>query len=349
MKRRFAASLALVLGLAITAAAAATAAPETVERRLAMMGTTLVMTIEAGDRSAALAASEVAVRALAAAEERLSTWRDDSELARLNASRPGSWQDLSPALAAELAAAERCWGDTRGAFDPAIGALVRAWGLRSGGRQPSAAELDAALGASGFDQLDVEGSRALRRSTDVILEEGGFGKGAGLAAAVRALATDGRAGGALLDLGGQIAVHGGGHAWEVAVADPARRSVQAGVLTIDRGSIATSGNSERGVEVGGKRLGHLLDPATGRPATDFGSLTVWAEDPLRADCLSTGLYAMGPDAALAWAARQPDVEVLILEPAEEGLLARATPGIAARFTPLAPGLELEVARADDLK
>jgi len=66
------------------------------------MGTEATVRVEASDREAALAASEAAVRALEAAEARLSTWTDDSELARLNLAPVGEPVALSPELAAEL-------------------------------------------------------------------------------------------------------------------------------------------------------------------------------------------------------------------------------------------------------
>ena len=89
------------------------------------------------------------------------------------------------------------------------------------------------------------------------------------------------------------------------LADPRDRQRAVARIEIPSGSVATSGNSERGVVVDGRRIGHLLDPRTGRPAPDFGSLTVWAPTALEADCLATGLYVLGPEAALAWAERHP--------------------------------------------
>ena len=70
------------LGIALISAGSL--ASVTVERRLGLMGTTLDLTVEALDRATALDASEKAVAALEAAEARLSTWREDGELARLN-------------------------------------------------------------------------------------------------------------------------------------------------------------------------------------------------------------------------------------------------------------------------
>ena len=291
----------------------------TVERRLAMMGTSLEIRVEAANRDQALAASERAVAALEAAEARLSTWRDDTELARLNS---GQAVPLSPALAADLEKARRCREETDGAFDPAVGRLVQAWGLRNGGRRPDPEELRSAVAS-------------IRERKDLVLEEGGFGKGAGLADAMQALGPVTRA---WLDLGGQTAVLG---SWAVPVADPRFRERPVVALKIDGGSVSTSGNSERGIVVDGERLGHILDPRNGKPAPDFGSLTVWTADPLRADCLSTGLYVMGPEAALGWAAEHPGVEVLVLRPQGERIEALASAGLQGKLEVLADEVDLE--------
>lgn len=308
-----------------------------------LMGTALEIEVEAPDRAAALAASEKAVEALEAAEARLSTWRDDTELARLNRTPVGEPMVLSPRLAAELRAAFQCGGDTGGAFDPAVGPLVAAWGLRQGGRMPSPAEQSAAQAASGMDGLAMSNGTATRRRADTVLEEGGWGKGAGLAGAIEALSAEPAVSRAMLDLGGQVAVFSRGSApaaWKILVADPRRRDRIVAELMIDGGSLSTSGNGERGIVAGGRKLGHILDPRTGAPAPDFGSLTVWTADPLRADCLSTGLYVLGPEAALAWAAAHPGVEVLALRPRAGGLEAFATPGLAGRLTALDPAVRV---------
>jgi thiamine biosynthesis lipoprotein len=146
---------------------------------------------------------------------------------------------------------------------------------------------------------------------------------------------------ASLDLGGQVAVLGG---WEIPVADPRHRDRSVAVLKVDGGSVSTSGNGERGIVVEGKRLGHILDPRTGAPAPDFGSLTVWTADPLRADCLSTGLYVLGPERALAWAAAHPGVEVLVLRTEGDRLRALASPGLRGRLKPLDSEMKIEFGR-----
>jgi thiamine biosynthesis lipoprotein ApbE len=333
----------LILGGAVGSPAHA---QETVERHLAAMGTHLGIEVTAPTRAAALAASEAAVRAIEAVEVRLSTWTDASELARLNAAPVGQPVALSPELAADLALAREVWRDTDGAFDPGVGALVRAFGLRDGGREPAAGELEAALAGGGFGSLHLDGRAATRLRAGLVLEEGGFGKGVGLEAALTAL-RDAGATAATVDLGGQTAMlpaaDGAVAATQrFAVADPRDRAATVVEVALERGSLATSGNSERGIVVAGEPRSHLLDPRTGRPAADFGSVTVWTEDAAYADALSTALYVMGPDAGLEWAAARPGVEALYLVADGDGALtARATATWAARLEPAVAGLAIE--------
>lgn len=320
------------------------ALPVRLERRLALMGTWVEVRVEADDRGRALAASELAVRALEAAEARLSTWRPGTELDRLNHAPVGVPQRLSPLLANELAVARRCSRETGGSFDPAIGPLVAAWDLRHRGRRPSAEMRQRAVAASDMAALELgPGAVATRRRADLVLEEGAWGKGAGLVAAIAALSAAAGVRTAALDLGGQVAVwsrQAGSASWSVPVADPRRRDRPVLAVTLTGGSLSTSGNSERSVEVDGERFGHILDPASGMPVADFGSLSVWHADALVADCLSTGLYVMGPERALAWAAAHPGVEVLVLRPARGRLQALTTPGLRGRLVPMAADLEI---------
>ena len=85
-----------------------------------------------------------------------------------------------------------------------------------------------------------------------------------------------------------------------------------------RGSLSTSAGSERDLVVNGERVGHVLDPRTGRPAAFDGSVSVWHERGMTADVLSTALYVMGPEEGLRWAEAR-DIAVCFLIP-ERGTL-----------------------------
>jgi len=112
------------------------------------------------------------------------------------------------------------------------------------------------------------------------------------------------------NFGGQTHLAGECAAKIVEIAHPRQRDIVIGSIEITAGSIATSGNSERGIVVGGQRIGHLLDPKSGRPAPDFGSVTVFAADPVAADCAATALYAMGPGRGAGWLSSQTDLSAV---------------------------------------
>jgi thiamine biosynthesis lipoprotein len=96
----------------------------------------------------------------------------------------------------------------------------------------------------------------------------------------------------------------GGERWTLDLAHPIERQRSVARLEMRRGSLSTSGGSERDLHVNGRRIGHHLDPRTGWPASFEGSVAVWHERGLVADMLSTALYVMGPDEGLQWGARR---------------------------------------------
>jgi thiamine biosynthesis lipoprotein len=123
--------------------------------------------------------------------------------------------------------------------------------------------------------------------------------------------------GALINGGGDVAVFGSpadGHRWRVGIRHPWRADALACVIEVGQGpvteerglgpsggsggsrprasssAVATSGPYERGA--------HLIDPATGRPASRAASATVTGPSLALADALATGI-AVGGDEALA--------------------------------------------------
>jgi len=224
-----------------------------------------------------------------------------------------------------------------------VGALVAAWGLRHGGRLPSEAEIARARAASALEGLALEpDGTAVRTRPGLVIDEGGFGKGAGLDAALAAVARLAAVRAAEINLGGQVGFLRAGRR-EIEIADPEDRARAVARLVVDGGSVATSGNGERGLEVEGRRIGHLLDPRSGRPAPDFGSLTVWAPTGLEADCLSTGLYVLGPRQALGWAADHPGIAVVVARPGVDGIVRiTGSAGLAGRLRAVGGRSEVEL-------
>jgi FAD:protein FMN transferase len=280
------------------------------------MGTLLRVAVSAPNRVSGIQAIEQAFSAVRRADSLLSTWRDDSEIARVNRAVAGQPVALSGSLAAVLREAVQWHQLTGGVFDPAIGPLVDAWDFRGQGKTPDPAVLAQARRVSGFGQFSFADSGRVitRRNSAVWMDTGGFGKGVALRDARQALRRAGISSG-LLNFGGQVVVLGAnpdGADWIVPVAHPRHRLEQAARLHLRTGSASTSSQSERHVTIGGSRFGHVLDPRTGRPVPAWGSVTVVAEDPAIADIVSTALLVLGPEKGLRWAKDRNDVAVLFL-------------------------------------
>ena len=273
----------------------------TVERRLAVMGTSLRLSVEAADRAAALEASEAAAREIERAERLLSTWKRGGPLDRLNRAAPGASVDIGEEAAGLLQGVFQWRSRTEGAFDPTVLPLVRAWDLRGAGRVASPEEIARAVEATGtaWFELDSASGLAARLHPGAGIDEGAWGKGYALDLSAAALRRCGIRR-ATVDLGGQLMVLG---ADRVAIADPRDRGRAAVRVAVENASISTSGNSERARTVEGRRIGHLLDPRTGSPAPDFGSATAVADSALVADVLSTAFFVMGPRQGLALSER----------------------------------------------
>ena len=102
----------------------------------------------------------------------------------------------------------------------------------------------------------------------------------------------------LVNGGGDIVARGSpepgsGRPWRIGIRHPRERDRLAAVLDVRDGAVATSGTYERGE--------HVVDPHTGRAATELVGLTVVGPSLTYADAYATAAFAMGRDGA-GWVA-----------------------------------------------
>ncbi len=262
------------------------AAPGPITRARYVMGTVCEITASS-DREIEAAFAE-AVRVEKAL---LSTWSNESELARLNAR--GKAQ-VSPELWKVLSAAREWSEKTDGAFNPLVRPLIDRWKTRGSGAVPEPDTLALARAQAAIGNLRFRPSRTIELSNGAAIEEGAFGKGYALDR-VLSLFSDGSA--AVLNFGGQLSVKGRA---TVTVADPERRDHPIAEFTLANASLSTSSGSEKSFLVGGRRFSHILDPRSGEALPPRGSVSVIADSGLEADILSTALYVMGSTDGLLW-------------------------------------------------
>jgi thiamine biosynthesis lipoprotein len=246
---------------------------------------------------------------LAGFDRRLSRFRADSELSRLNRD-PGERVPASPLLRAFIRAA--IWAARRsgGLVDPTLVTELCASGYsRSWPFAPGVALAEALSAAPPrrpaaprstpeWRDIDLAEDGVVWRRLGIRLDSGGVGKGLAADIVARRL---GRFPRVLVDCGGDIVVAGtriDDVPFEIAVRDPFDREPPCRLLLGD-GAVATSGIDRRiWRRDDGSVAHHLLDPSTGAPAwTGLVAATARGRTAVEAEALAKAAFLAGPKQA----------------------------------------------------
>ena len=264
-----------------------------------IFGTSWSAKVVPGDQPTDEAQSAIEA-ALQRVDAQMSTWRDDSELSRLN--RHGSEPfPASDGLRTVIAEAVRLHAVTGGAFDVTVDPLVKAWGFGPSDtvEPPSADELAAARANVDGDGLQVDGGAIVKSAPSLTADLSAIAKGWAVDEAARALEALGLER-YLVEVGGEVRARGTnarGVPWRVGVETP-----DGGVqdvfetVSLDGIAMATSGNYRQLRTVDGRTVTHIIDPRRGEPVDHgLGSVSVIAPTCIEADGLATALYVLGAD------------------------------------------------------
>lgn len=268
------------------------------------MGSTYTVRITNGT-AAEPSAHQLIEAALAEVDATMSSYRQDSELARFNQSRSTEWFAVSGLLADTVARSLRIGELTGGAFDVTLAPVIQLWGFGPADpvtRPPADEQVSARLQHTGQAHLQVRPAPpALRKQVPGLeLNLDGIAPGQ----AVDLIATRLEAAGFrdyMIEVGGEVRAQGrnaSGSRWRIGIERPDERGRSVGrVLHLDGMSVSTSGDYRDYFEVGGRRYGHTIDPTTGRPVVNtLASVTVLRPLAAEADALATALTVLGPEA-----------------------------------------------------
>ncbi len=303
------------------------------------LGTRLSHSLSGPQAQACLTAIRVEIAHL---EARLSRFRRQSDISRVNRAAGKDWTTVHPETFALLSAARGIFRTTGGRYDPTIGPLVQAWQtLRDAHQAPDAAKIRQTLSlVQGRDlSLDSENCRVRLERSGQSLDLGGIGKGF---VGDRLTAQYARFGirSAYANLGGNVITRGtrpDGAPWQIGIQHPRQPAAILGVVPIAGESVVTSGDYQRVFTGhGGQRYHHILDPRTGYPAkSGLVSVTIISRNALLADALATAVFIAGREKGLTLLAAHPQCEGILVSSTLQITLTR---GLEGRFQP-APELE----------
>lgn len=267
-----------------------------------VMGTSLELVVRADGPEAAAGAEGRVLAEVVRLSAVLSGYDPSSEFRRWVDGPPGPVR-VSPELFEVLETCDRWRSASGGAFDPRVQACSTLWAEAARrGRAPTAAELTQALDALRRPAWRLDpAARTAERMSDAPLSLDAIAKGYIVEKACAAALDPGRGvRGLLLNVGGDLRVCGETPR-AIGLAPARGDSETAGPVAFvevkDR-AVATSGGSQRGFTVEGRRYSHILDPRTGRPAEGVIGATVVAERSADADALATALNVLTPEEGL---------------------------------------------------
>jgi len=280
---------------------------------------------------------------LATVDHSMSTYREDSEISRFNASAANTWFTVSPDFYNVLSTALVVGRSSGGAYDVTVAPLVNLWGFGPGpaiDAPPAEPAIEQLLAQVGQDNIRLDGgSSQVKKLVDLSLDFSSLAKGYAVDQVANWLAGQGLKR-FLVEVGGEMrmaGMSGRGDPWRVAIEQPdsTGRSVATAISLTDV-SVATSGDYRNYFEVAGVRYSHSIDPRTGYPvAHDLVSVTVVHPSAMLADAWATALTVLGAEQAMA-VAQAEALAVYFIRSAGEDFVHSHTPAFAVYLAEAQP-------------
>ncbi len=245
-----------------------------------------------------------AVQEIKRIEEKLSTYKEHSETNLINNNA-----GITPVLVSEetIALIERAIkiSDlTQGAFDITYGGLDKKfWNFDKEMKElPNIEDAQKAVSLINYRNIEID-----KKESTVFLKQkgmrigfGGIGKGYAADAAKKVMISMGINSG-VVNASGDMTVWGlkpEGEKWSIGIAHPSYQNAFFSKMEITNHSVATSGNYEKYVMIGGKRYSHTIDPKTGMPIKGVKSITTICPYAEFADAIATPIMVMGIEKGL---------------------------------------------------
>jgi len=221
-------------------------------------------------------------------ELKFSRFRDDNIIARLN-NTDNETIALDEETTRLINLADLCFQLSGGLFDISSGVLGKLWHFKQQTQLPNDADIKALLPNIGW-QKSSWNAPLLRLPKGMQIDLGGIGKEYAVDKVAQLLQLQ-ACGAFLVNFGGDIyanKLRNNGDAWQVAIEDPQRLGESKLMVSLAQGGLASSGDSQRFIDIDGQRYSHILNPKTGYPIVGGpAQVTVYAQNCVQAGMLAT--------------------------------------------------------------
>jgi len=322
--------------------------PRVVSRKYGAMGTEITLSAWTADEAAAGRAFDAGYDEIRRIEVLMTDWErpgePESDVVRINKAAGKKAVTVSAETLEVIQKSLEMSHKSNGAFDITFAAMKGLWKFDEDLEKkiPPAAEIARRRKLINWRDVVVDAkARTVKlRRPGMRMGLGGIAKGYAVDRCAAVLRGEGlrdfmvQAGGDLFVAGSKGPVN-----WMVGVRDPrgGPRDIIARMPIRDH-AFSTAGDYERSFILDGRRYHHIIDPATGYPATASREVTIFAPNAFLADALDDAVFILGPAKGLALVDTYPDCSALIVDAKNQVWTSKSLEGKLQRTGPPTDGI-----------
>lgn len=288
-------------------------------KELKLMGNRFEISVVAAEEAWAMARIDAAVGEIQRIERLLTTYDEGSETNLINRNAGIAAVAVSRETFGLIERSIRISGVTQGAFDISYGSVdKRLWNFDTQMEQlPDKETAKKMVRLINYRNilLDPEKCTVFLKEEGMRIGFGGIGKGYAAERAKLVMLEQGVDSG-VVNASGDLTAWGyqpDGKPWTIGIVRPDVKRDIFSYLNITNMALATSGNYEKYILIGGKKYSHTIDPRTGLPVTGIKSVTIITPNAEIADAMATPVMIMGIRAGLYMINQLKDIEAIIID------------------------------------
>ena len=289
------------------------------KRSCKLMGNGFELSVVADDERWANQCIDAGIAEIQRIERLLTTFADDSETNRVNAAAGIEPVVVSRETFNLIERSIRISRATQGAFDITYGSIdKRLWNfdqtMTSLPDEETARQMVRLIDYRNIE-LDTNNCSVFLRQKGMRMGFGGIGKGYAAEMAKQVMKTFGAQSG-VVNASGDLTAWGhqpDGRDWTIGLSNPDAADKIISFMSITGLAVATSGNYEKFITIGGKRYSHTINPRTGLPVTGIKSVTIITTNAEIADAMATPVMIMGPHAGMDMINQMNSIEAVIID------------------------------------
>lgn len=236
----------------------------------------------------------------------MSLWNRNSTISKFNKSADS--QEVDEHFQFVFQKSVEIHQQTGGAFDPSIAPLIKAYGFinKNALPLPSDYQIDSLRQYVGLEKVNLVGNKITKSVAGFQLDFNAIAQGYTVDVLAQFLENKGIQN-YLIEVGGEVRAKGKnnkGQFWRIGIEKPflnetdEQNDLQM-ILSLKNVSLATSGNYRNYIQTKDKRIGHIIDPKTGK-SVEHGviSVSVLAPTCTEADAWATAFTVLGKEKSI---------------------------------------------------